>query len=93
MIYVQNIMWYESCSNFTSHFNSLSVQWPLKVEFSDPKSVGLEGARNFYLHTDQQIKIGLWWVIVKSMWNFLICKITLFSTPLYYNNIMHIVKR
>lgn len=41
------------------------MQWPLKVEFSDPKSVGLEGARNFYLHTDQQVKIGLWWVIME----------------------------
>lgn len=63
-------------------FNSLSVYWPLKVEFSDPKSVGLEGARNFYLHTDQQVKIGLWWVIVEIYVKFLIWKITLFSTLL-----------
>lgn len=41
-------------------FLSISVQWPLKVEFSNPKSVGLEGARNFYLYTDQQVKIGAW---------------------------------
>lgn len=45
------------------------VYWPLKVEFSDPKSVGLEGVRNFYLHTDQQVKIGLWQILPQSLLN------------------------
>lgn len=45
------------------------VQWPLNVEFSDPKSVGMEGARNFYLHTDQQVKIGVWQILPRSLLN------------------------
>ncbi|KAF3420181.1 hypothetical protein E2986_09447 [Frieseomelitta varia] len=36
------------------------VQWPLNVDFSKPESVGMKGTRNFYLKTDQQVKIGLW---------------------------------
>lgn len=40
-----------------------SVQWPLNVDFSNPESVGMKGTRNFYLTTDQQVKIGLWLVI------------------------------
>lgn len=67
------------------------MQWPLKVEFSDPKSVGMEGARNFYLHTDQQVKIGVWWVITEIYVKFLIWEDTSFSTLLYYNNIVRIV--
>ncbi|KZC04183.1 Monoacylglycerol lipase ABHD12 [Dufourea novaeangliae] len=38
------------------------VNWPLNVDFSKPESVGMRGARNFYLITDQQVKIGAWWV-------------------------------
>ncbi|XP_018374029.1 PREDICTED: monoacylglycerol lipase ABHD12 isoform X1 [Trachymyrmex cornetzi] len=45
------------------------VHWPLKVEFSNPKLVGLEGARNFYLHTDQQVKIGAWQILPRSLLN------------------------
>ncbi|XP_011152504.1 monoacylglycerol lipase ABHD12 isoform X3 [Harpegnathos saltator] len=45
------------------------VQWPLKTDFSDPGSVGLEGARNFYLHTDQQVKIGIWQILPRSLLN------------------------
>ncbi|XP_032685756.1 lysophosphatidylserine lipase ABHD12 isoform X2 [Odontomachus brunneus] len=45
------------------------VQWPLKTNFSDPESVGLEGARNFYLHTDQQVKIGAWQILPRSLLN------------------------
>lgn len=36
------------------------VQWPLNVDFSKPESVGMKGTRNFYLKTDEQVKIGLW---------------------------------
>ena len=41
------------------------VQWPLNVDFSKPESIGMKGTRNFYLKTDQQVKIGLWLVIYK----------------------------
>ncbi|XP_012229314.1 lysophosphatidylserine lipase ABHD12 isoform X2 [Linepithema humile] len=45
------------------------VQWPIKIEFSNPKLMGLEGARNFYLHTDQQVKIGVWQILPRSLLN------------------------
>lgn len=41
------------------------VQWPLNVDFSKPESVGMKGTRNFYLKTDEQVKIGLWLIINK----------------------------
>ncbi|KAL0128664.1 hypothetical protein PUN28_003798 [Cardiocondyla obscurior] len=45
------------------------VQWPLKINFSNPELVGLEGARNFYLQTDQQVKIGAWQILPRSLLN------------------------
>lgn len=42
------------------YFLFILVHWPLKIDFSNTELVGLEGARNFYLHTDQQVKIGAW---------------------------------
>lgn len=41
------------------------MQWPLNVDFSKPESVGMKGTRNFYLKTDEQVKIGLWLIIDK----------------------------
>lgn len=43
------------------------VYWPFKTDFSDPKSAGLEGARNFYLSTDQQVKLGAWQILPRSL--------------------------
>lgn len=39
---------------------SFSVYWPPSVDFAKPELVGLEGARNFYLTTDEGVKIGTW---------------------------------
>lgn len=44
----------------------LLVQWPLNVDFSKPELVGMKGTRNFYLQTDQQVKIGLWLVYLSK---------------------------
>ncbi|XP_011342157.2 monoacylglycerol lipase ABHD12 isoform X2 [Ooceraea biroi] len=45
------------------------VYWPFKTDFSDMKSAGLEGARNFYLCTDQQVKLGAWQMLPRSLLN------------------------
>ena len=45
------------------------VQWSLNVDFSKPESVGMKGTRNFYLKTDQQVKIGLWQILPQSLLN------------------------
>lgn len=47
----------------TKYFNyslMFPVQWPLNVDFSNPELVGMKGTRNFYLTTDQHVKLGLW---------------------------------
>lgn len=60
------------------------MQWPLRIEFSNPKAVGLEGARNFYLQTDQQVKIGVWWVLqYYEVWNKIL--LLLFDSFSFYN--------
>ncbi|XP_031832490.1 lysophosphatidylserine lipase ABHD12 isoform X2 [Nomia melanderi] len=45
------------------------VHWPLNVDFSKPESVGMKGTRNFYLITDQEVKIGVWQVLPQSLLN------------------------
>lgn len=45
------------------------VQWPLNVDFAKPETVGLKGARNFYLTTDDKVKIGVWQLLPKSLLN------------------------
>ncbi|CAK9800210.1 Lysophosphatidylserine lipase ABHD12 [Anthophora plagiata] len=45
------------------------LQWPINVDFSKPESVGMKGTRNFYLQTDQQVKIGLWQILPQSLLN------------------------
>ncbi|KAG6797129.1 monoacylglycerol lipase ABHD12 isoform X1 [Apis mellifera caucasica] len=45
------------------------VQWPLNVDFSKPESVGMKGTRNFYLKTDEEVKIGLWQILPQSLLN------------------------
>lgn len=38
------------------------VSWPIGMDFSKPESVGLVGTRNFYIITDEKVKIGAWQV-------------------------------
>ncbi|XP_043473987.1 lysophosphatidylserine lipase ABHD12 isoform X2 [Leptopilina heterotoma] len=45
------------------------VHWPLSIDFSNPEAIGIQGARNFYLTTDEGVKIGAWQVLPKSLLN------------------------
>ncbi|XP_046752253.1 lysophosphatidylserine lipase ABHD12 isoform X3 [Diprion similis] len=46
-----------------------SVYWPRSVDFEKPEAVGLEGARNFYVKTDQDVNIGAWQILPRSLLN------------------------
>lgn len=41
-------------------FKLFLVRWPVGVDFGDPSSEGLNGARNLYLETDADVKVGVW---------------------------------
>ncbi|XP_033220042.1 lysophosphatidylserine lipase ABHD12 isoform X2 [Belonocnema kinseyi] len=43
------------------------VHWPLNVDFEKPETVGVEGARNFYLTTNDGVKIGAWQLLPRSL--------------------------
>lgn len=39
----------------------IQVRWPVGVNFSDPEGQGLTGARNFYLETEPDVTVGVWY--------------------------------
>lgn len=43
------------------------VHWPPTVNFDKPETVGLEGVRNFYLYTNENVKIGVWQILPQSL--------------------------
>ncbi|XP_046457260.1 lysophosphatidylserine lipase ABHD12-like [Daphnia pulex] len=43
------------------------VRWPFGVDFADPESQGLSGARNLYLETDADVKVGVWHILPESV--------------------------
>ncbi|KAF7992028.1 hypothetical protein HCN44_001353 [Aphidius gifuensis] len=45
------------------------VYWPVNVEFDKPEILNVQGARNFYLHTNENVKIGLWQLLPESLIN------------------------
>ncbi|XP_076668618.1 lysophosphatidylserine lipase ABHD12 isoform X1 [Andrena cerasifolii] len=45
------------------------VQWPFNVDFAKPELLGVKGTRNFYLKTDEQVTIGLWQTLPRSLLN------------------------
>ncbi|XP_043282748.1 lysophosphatidylserine lipase ABHD12 isoform X3 [Venturia canescens] len=45
------------------------VCWPPSTDFSKPQLRGLEGTRNFYLTTDEKVKIGAWQILPRSLLN------------------------
>ncbi|XP_057320141.1 lysophosphatidylserine lipase ABHD12 isoform X1 [Microplitis mediator] len=45
------------------------VHWPPSLDFNKPETIGLEGVRNFYLHTDENVKIGAWQMLPRSLLN------------------------
>ncbi|KAL7296407.1 hypothetical protein TKK_0010419 [Trichogramma kaykai] len=45
------------------------VHWPPGIDLSKPNIVGIKGARNFYLVTDENVKIGVWQMLPQSLIN------------------------
>ncbi|XP_024942158.1 monoacylglycerol lipase ABHD12 isoform X2 [Cephus cinctus] len=45
------------------------VYWPRDINLSKPEEVGVVGARNFYLKTHQDVKIGAWQILPQSLLN------------------------
>ncbi|XP_034939458.1 lysophosphatidylserine lipase ABHD12 isoform X2 [Chelonus insularis] len=45
------------------------IHWPPSIDFTKPELVGLQGTRNFYLCTDEDVKIGTWQLLPKSLLN------------------------
>ncbi|TRY78203.1 hypothetical protein TCAL_01751 [Tigriopus californicus] len=43
------------------------VKWPKLVDFDHPEEQGLEGTINFYLESEEGIKVGVWHVLPMSM--------------------------
>ncbi|XP_057368522.1 lysophosphatidylserine lipase ABHD12-like isoform X1 [Daphnia carinata] len=43
------------------------LRWPVGVDFGDPSSEGLSGARNLYLETDSDVKVGVWHILPESL--------------------------
>ncbi len=45
-----------------NHF-VFSVKWPKHVDFNRPEDEGLEGTINFYLNTEDNVRIGVWHIL------------------------------
>ncbi|XP_031779958.1 lysophosphatidylserine lipase ABHD12 isoform X2 [Nasonia vitripennis] len=45
------------------------VHWPVGVDITKPETVGMKGTRNFYLTTDENVKIGAWQILPQSLMN------------------------
>ncbi|CAL8139900.1 unnamed protein product [Orchesella dallaii] len=43
------------------------VRWPAGINFSDPDSQGLQGCRNFYLLTQEDVSVGVWHILPRSL--------------------------
>jgi len=43
------------------------VHWPKHVDFDQPESEGLLGARNFYISTDLKVEVGVWHVLPQDL--------------------------
>ncbi|XP_060553065.1 lysophosphatidylserine lipase ABHD12-like [Ruditapes philippinarum] len=44
-----------------------NLRWPPFIDFTAPEGFGLESTRNFYLTTDQNIRLGLWHALPESL--------------------------
>ncbi|XP_043503490.1 lysophosphatidylserine lipase ABHD12 isoform X1 [Polistes fuscatus] len=63
------------------------VHWPLNTDFSKPEDLGLKGVRNFYLHTDEHVKLGVWHILPQSLANdSFVGTDEAFETSLYNSN-------
>jgi len=45
----------------------VSVRWPPFVDVTMPDDFGLVGVRNYYLEVEENCKIGVWCVFLKSI--------------------------
>lgn len=41
-------------------FLIIAVRWPRTVNYSAPEKLGLEGTRNFYVTTNDNVHLGVW---------------------------------
>ena len=39
------------------------VKWPKHVDFNHPEDEGLDGTINFYLNSEDRVRIGVWHVL------------------------------
>ena len=70
-------IWWVSSSLFPSKvsffqywgydWHIFAVHWPKLIDFEDPESEGLSGARNFYLKTDKNVEVGVWRILPKDL--------------------------
>ncbi|XP_044008566.1 lysophosphatidylserine lipase ABHD12-like [Aphidius gifuensis] len=36
------------------------IPFPINIDLKKPETLGINGARNFYLHTNENVKVGVW---------------------------------
>jgi len=59
---------FRSCSTLQRHMVFLPyVHWPKLIDFEDPESEGLLGARNFYLQTEKNVQVGVWHILPRNL--------------------------
>jgi len=59
---------FRTCATLQRHMVFLPyVHWPKLIDFEDPESEGLSGARNFYLKTDKNVEVGVWHILPKDL--------------------------
>ena len=46
---------------------AIAVHWPKLIDFEDPESEGLLGARNFYLQTEKNVQVGVWHILPRNL--------------------------
>ncbi|XP_068238812.1 lysophosphatidylserine lipase ABHD12-like [Palaemon carinicauda] len=59
---------YRYCPALQRHLVFLTfVNYPRAIDFSNPESEGLPGTRNFYLDTEDNVKVGVWHILPESL--------------------------
>ncbi|XP_067006951.2 lysophosphatidylserine lipase ABHD12 isoform X2 [Anabrus simplex] len=43
------------------------VNWPVDIDYNSPQKYGLPAARNFYVTTNDGVKLGVWHILPKSL--------------------------
>lgn len=43
------------------------MQWPKNPEYNNPSLYGLDGAFNFYVTTDDNVKLGVWQILPENL--------------------------